>query len=192
MSELLKQITLLESLVEELKVMRLAKVTKKAGWTDGTNLGVLVALCTSDPSESEKASSLDPRIVKAYAHLFRAHCLFSKNFDETCLMRFFLDCEKFLSRLSDLTDVLESISRVFPTLVGLLSDYMKMPSPSPETALQSLSTLLRCSKEQREHLETFNQTSVSPDFVIVMTHILDIQDRLIRGLITRIQNAVYV
>jgi hypothetical protein len=187
---LLEQITQLESLVDELKAMRLAKVTKKAGWTDGTKLGLLAALCASDPSE--KASSLDSRIMKPYVSLFQAHCLFSKDFDEHCLMRFFLDCKEFLSRLSDLTDVLESISRVFPTLVGLLSDYMKMPSPSTETALQSLSTLLRCSKEQREHLETFNQTSISPDFVIVMTHILDIQDRLIRGLITRIQNAVYV
>ena len=165
----------LESPVEQLRAMRLANAAKKVGWTDGTKLGQLAALCESNPSE--KASSLDSRIMKAYAPLFKAHCLFSKNFDEHCLMRFFLDCEEFLSRMSDLTDVLESISRVFPTLVGLLSDYMKMPSPSTETALQSLSTLLRCSKEQREHLETFNQTSITPDFVIVMTHILDIQDR---------------
>ena len=90
-------------------------------------------------------------------------------------------------------EVIRRISQVCPTQQLILEEYVNMSAPSIETHLQCLSTLQMCSSEQRSYLRRYQHELVAhQEFVTLMTTILDEQDRLIRVLITRIQNATTV
>jgi hypothetical protein len=141
-------------------------------------------------------AGLQSVIMSAYASTFQ-------EFDEYSVMKFFEKVGEFLSHLlSDypsfsfetvFREVLRLISQVCPTQQMLFKTYLEMSGPSIEDALQYLSTVQMCSKEQRTYLKLYRHELVAHhEFVTVMTDILDVQDRLIQVLLARIQNAITV
>ena len=90
-------------------------------------------------------------------------------------------------------EVLQRISQVCPTQQMIFQSFIGMSAPSVEDALKCLSALQMSSSEQRSYLRLYQRELVAhQDFVKMMTTILDEQDRIIRVLIARIQNATTV
>lgn len=123
--------------------------------------------------------------------------------DDFSFINFLERVQKFLSHLQSnyptfsfefvFREVLRLISQVCPTQQMILQSYVEISAPSIEVALQYLSTVQMCSSEQRSYLRLYQHELLAhQDFVTMMTSILDEQDRIIRVLITGIQNAITV
>ncbi len=123
--------------------------------------------------------------------------------DEFSLIIFLEKVQKFLSHLQSnyptflhefvFREVLRLIRQVCPTQQLIFQSFIEMSAPSVEDALKCLSVLQMSSSEQRSYLRRYQRELVAhQDFVTMMTTILDEQDRIMRVLITRIQNATTV
>lgn len=201
MSRISDKIDELESLVDELRNMRLAKKAHKCA-----PIVRLPPIENEDVSEfapkTNSQTSLESVIMWAYASSFEVTS-FSEQVDEHSVMEFFVKVSSFLSHLSNYRSfsfeycwrhVLNTISQVCPTQQILLKEFVEMLSPSIEDAEKSFLALQKCSKEQRDCLKIFHNELViqSSTFVTAMTHILDKQDYLLEVLLARIQNAITV
>jgi hypothetical protein len=217
-----KTILELQSVVNLMRDMRLSKKEGWTdGYPLGEVVALFVSDCEASdrcppsqpvfyiPEKETKHSGFSDKLMRYYASAFQSAKLFSNDFDESDMLVFFSGVMKFLSLLisdselatcspmltckSKFAHVLNLIVQVCPTQQMLFHEYVKMSMPYCSlTAEQYLLTVLRCSKEQRDCLNLFNEDSVaeSSAFVTVMSQILDIQDRLIRGLLARIKGAI--
>ena len=185
-----KALSDISSLVDEMKDMRLRSKSKDC------------PKIILPPVEIEGDFVLKTPLSSAMMTAFGGN-LNLQEIDDFSVTLFLQKVQEFLSHLQSnyptfsyevvFREVLQRISQVCPTQQMIFQSFIEMSAPSVEDALKCLSALQMSSSEQRSYLRLYQRELVAhQDFVKMMTTILDEQDRIIRVLIARIQNATTV